>query len=63
MAEQHETSPTRPFKTKKHPQPHLSVYSGRPNIKSAFLRTLRKLFAGDFCPEKAKIPAKNDRDF
>jgi hypothetical protein len=63
MAEQHETSPTRPFKTKKHPQAHPPVCSGRPNIKWSFLRTLRKLFAASFEAENAKIPAKNDRDF
>jgi hypothetical protein len=63
MAEQHEMSPTRPFKTKKHPRPHLPVYSGRPNIKWSFLRTLRKLFESNLAPENAKIPAKKYRDF
>jgi hypothetical protein len=56
MAEQHETSPTRPFKTKKCPLTDLPASSGRPNIKSGFLRTLRKLFKSKFGAKNAKIP-------
>jgi hypothetical protein len=63
MAKQHETSPTRPFKTRKWAQHRPLVCSGRPNIKWSFLRTLRKLFAASFGADNAKIPAKNDRDF
>jgi hypothetical protein len=63
MAKQHETSPTRPFKTKKWPLGCMLVSSGRPNIIGAVFATLRKLFEGDFCPRKSKNPGQNDRDF